>query len=78
MIHILKKNMNACKPSEHQPNQEEIVIKTLRGNIGCRADSCGNEKLKLKYPKYFFLFFFQSYGSEIRPDSYREIRESVS
>ena len=44
-----------------------------------KADSYGNEKLIRKWTKSVFLFcFFQSYGNENGPDSYSQIRLSVS
>ena len=45
----------------------------------CEADSYGNEKLIRNGPNPFFVFVvFQSYGNENGPDSYNQIRLSVS
>ena len=55
-----------------------LVDREVAPGILCtKADSYGNEKLIRKWTKSVFLFF-QSYGNENGPDSYSQIRLSVS
>ena len=37
-VHLLKKNLNAFKPSEHPPDQKEKLSKHLGENVGVKEE----------------------------------------
>ena len=77
----LSKNVLPLTKAANGPNSAISLTPTFDRILFyvCKANSYGNEKLIRKWTKSIFCFcFFRSYGNENGPDSYSQIRLSVS